>query len=475
MKERLFLKFLAAYAVFGLLSFLLISTLGNRLLTQITSSQAIHTMHDTAVSLAASYPNAALSMAEEENNQKEVRLYFDTCAKLSGFEIWILDAKGVLLYRSLTAGRPALKEEICFDPTDSTGGYYMTGDFYGYMPQDTITVFAPLTGYYTTNGYILLHLTAQSMRSQVNESLNTAYLTMILAFVLSLLFLAVFRFTVNRPLNKIITAAKQYAAGDLNYQAAVRTNDEMEYLYDTLSDMADRLNSTAEDQHKFIANVSHDFRSPLTSIKGYLEAMEDGTIPKELYPKYIKIVLDETARLNKLTERLLTLNSFDTKGTYLNWEKYELHNDLKKILATFEGRCMEKGITFDFIYSVKQLYVYADPDKIQQVLYNLIDNAIKFSPVDSVISIETLIRGDKAVISIKDHGCGIAKENINKIWDRFYKTDASRGRDRKGTGLGLSIVKEIITAHKEHIDVISTVGVGTQFVFTLPLYHEFHS
>lgn len=470
MKERLFLKFLASYLIFGLLSFLLIATLGNRVLTQAARNQTIHEMHDMAVNLAASYPEAASDAAEEE--EEFLALYFDTCAEISGFEIWILNTKGHLLYRSSSAVRTALHQDTGFDPTDGTGGYYMTGNFYGYMPEDTITVFAPLTGYYTTNGYVLLHLTTSALSSQINSNLNTAYLTMMLVFTLSLFFLLVFRLLVNRPLAKIITAARQYAVGNLNYQTAVHTNDEMEDLYDTLLDMAVRLNSTAEDQHKFIANVSHDFRSPLTSIKGYLVAMEDGTIPQELYPKYIKIVLDETERLSKLTERLLTLNGFDTKGTYLNWEKYELHSDLKKILATFEGRCQEKHITFDFTYSSRQLYVYADPDKIQQVLYNLIDNAIKFSPQNSVISIETLIRGEKAVVSIKDHGCGIAKENLNRIWDRFYKTDASRGRDRKGTGLGLSIVKEIITAHKEHIDVISTVGVGTQFVFTLPLYHD---
>ena len=469
MKERLFLKFLASYLIFGLLAFLLIATLGNQVLVQAVQNQAIHEMHDMAVHLAASYPDAALDAEKDEGDFSS--LYFDTCAGISDFEIWILNTKGTLLYRSASA-RAALLQDTGFDPTDGTGGYYMTGNFYGYMPENTITVFAPLIGYYTTNGYVLLHLTASALQTQVNDSLNVAYLTMMLVFTLSLFFLLVFRLIVNRPLDKIITAARQYAVGNLNYQASVHTNDEMEDLYDTLMDMAVRLNSTAEDQHKFIANVSHDFRSPLTSIKGYLVAMEDGTIPQELYPKYLKIVLDETERLSKLTERLLTLNGFDTRGTYLNWQKYELHSDIKKILATFEGRCQEKNITFDFIYSSRQLSVYADPDKIQQVLYNLIDNAIKFSSPNSVISIETVVRGDKASISVKDHGCGIAKENLNRIWDRFYKTDASRGRDRKGTGLGLSIVKEIITAHKEHIDVISTVGVGTQFVFTLPLYHD---
>ena len=131
--------------------------------------------------------------------------------------------------------------------------------------------------------------------------------------------------------------------------------------------------------------------------------------------------------------------------------------------------CREKGITFDMISSSRNLMVNADLDRIQQVLYNLIDNAIKFSPRDSVITIETSSRHELAFISVKDNGVGIAKENINKIWDRFYKTDTSRGKDKKGTGLGLSIVKEIIQAHGTNIDVISTEGVGTEFIFTLNL------
>ena len=118
--------------------------------------------------------------------------------------------------------------------------------------------------------------------------------------------------------------------------------------------------------------------------------------------------------------------------------------------------------------ATKHLNVIADKRKIQQVLYNLIDNAIKFSDLDSIITVETTDRADKVVTSVKDNGVGIPRESLNKIWERFYKTDASRGRDKKGTGLGLSIVKESIQAHGENINVISTEGVGTEFTFTLP-------
>jgi signal transduction histidine kinase len=222
-----------------------------------------------------------------------------------------------------------------------------------------------------------------------------------------------------------------------------------------------------EYQRTFIANISHDFRSPLTSIKGYLEAILDGTIPPEMYEKYLNRVISETERLNKLTQGLLTLNSLDSKG-YLSRANFDINRVIKDTAASFEGTCDTKNIVLDLTFSDNIIMVYADLGKIQQVLYNLIDNAIKFSHPDSVIYIQAAIKYEKVFVSVKDTGIGIPKDSQKKIWERFYKTDISRGKDKKGTGLGLAIVKEIIQNHGETIDVISTEGVGTEFIFTLP-------
>ena len=222
-----------------------------------------------------------------------------------------------------------------------------------------------------------------------------------------------------------------------------------------------------EYQRTFIANVSHDFRSPLTSIKGYLEAIIDGTIPPEMHEKYLNRVIAETERLNKLTQGMLTLNSLDSKG-YLSRTNFDINRVIKDTAASFEGTCNAKNISFDLIFSDNSLMVYADLGKIQQVLYNLIDNAIKFSHPDSTILIQTSSRHEKIFVAVKDTGIGIPKDSVKKIWERFYKSDLSRGKDKKGTGLGLAIVKEIIQSHGENIDVISTEGVGTEFVFSLP-------
>ena len=233
--------------------------------------------------------------------------------------------------------------------------------------------------------------------------------------------------------------------------------------------MATELDTLEEDQRKFVSNVSHDFRSPLTSIKGYVEAILDGTIPVEMQDKYLNIILFETERLNKLTKSLLDLNQFGHHGIRLDLADFDINNMIRTTIMTFEGKCREKSLSFDLVLTGQELFVNADMSKIQQVLYNLIDNATKFSNPDSVIKIETIIKNEKVFISVKDSGVGIPADSLNKIWERFYKTDPSRGKDKKGTGLGLAIVKEIIQAHKQNINVVSTEGAGTEFIFTLAL------
>ena len=259
----------------------------------------------------------------------------------------------------------------------------------------------------------------------------------------------------------------EYAGGNLNYKIPVYTDDELGYLANNLNYMADKMNRNGEYQRQFISNISHDFRSPLTSIKGYVEAMMDGTIPVEMQDKYLKIIAYEADRLEKLTKGLLTLNELDIQKRLLNIQTFDINEAIKKAAATYEGDCTRRHILLELILSGKELYARADVEQIQQVLHNLLNNAIKFSPDHSTIIIETTEKNEKIFVSVKDHGIGIPKESLSKIWERFYKTDISRGKDQKGTGLGLSIVKEIIHAHDQHINVISTEGIGTEFIFTL--------
>ena len=197
--------------------------------------------------------------------------------------------------------------------------------------------------------------------------------------------------------------------------------------------------------------------------------MLDGTIPPELYEKYLNIVLNETERLRKLTNSLLTLNNLNTKGMLLDISRFNINAVIRNTAASFEGTCRQKMIAIELILTGDELYVKADVGKIQQVLYNLLDNAIKFSHEDSIIRIETTEKHNKVFVSVKDSGIGIPKDELKQIWERFYNSDLSRGRDKKGTGLGLSITREIIRSHGENINVISTEGVGSEFIFSLPV------
>ena len=312
-----------------------------------------------------------------------------------------------------------------------------------------------------------IHYEIADLHKEADRYLNISYVELLILLLLSLIILIFFTEIVYLPLRRITKATEQYAAGNMHYELTADSEDEIGYLAASLGYMAQKVASSEDDQKKFIANVSHDFRSPLTSIRGFLQAMLDGTIPPEMHEKYLGIVLNETDRLTKLTNDLLTLNNLNTKGMILNWTDFDINATIRQVAASFEQTCLKKEITLELILTGSVLYVNADKDRIQQVLYNLIDNAIKFSRSSTSVRLETYEKHRKIFVSVKDHGIGIPRGEQDAVFERFYKTDLSRGKDKKGTGLGLSIVREIVRAHNENINVISTEGVGTEFIFTL--------
>ena len=347
------------------------------------------------------------------------------------------------------------------------GKYYMIGDFFGMFSEDTLSVLVPVSHNYHVRGYIAIHTPMSVIVRDKEGYLFSFYVTMVLLLGLAFLFAASNWLMVFRPIRRMRKGAGEYALGNYSTPIHLNREDELGFLADTMDFMAQSLKDQDEDQRKLISNISHDFRSPLTSIKGYIEAMLDGTIPFEMQEKYLNIVLRETERLTKLTSGLLVLNSIDPKQNRLSKSRFDINTVIKNTAAAFEGTCTSKRIFIELLFTDWESYVYADMGKIQQVLYNLIDNAIKFSQPDSVITIETTTKYEKIFVSVRDTGIGIPKDSLNKIWERFYKSDASRGKDKSGTGLGLAIVKEILQLHNENINVISTEGVGTEFIFSL--------
>ena len=470
MKRSIYTKFIFIYIIAAILSFLLVSVGTSRLVLDHVVTEKAETLYKEASLLSTDYAEDYYR-SRTASSLETVYSHLDVIATYLNAEIWMIDLDGkVILESGKKLVAPEKNNHILhnFDSTSFGTSYYMIGDFFDEFSEETLSVISPINYNYRVRGYLVIHNEMASLIAHKEDVMNIIYLTLGMLLLLALIVLMLVGQILYAPLKKITRAASEYAAGNLNYQIDLDTEDEFGRLADSMNYMANELNEMEQYEQKFVANISHDFRSPLTSIKGYVEAMMDGTIPVEFQEKYFNIVLFETDRLKKLTEELLTLNSFGTKRGMLDISTFDINAVIKNTAVSFEGQCRKRKISIELLFESKQQMVKADMSKIQQVLYNLLDNAIKFSEDNSSIEVETTIKHEKVFVSVKDHGTGIPKENQKKIWERFYKMDASRGKDKRGTGLGLAIVKEIIQAHDEHINVISTEGVGTEFTFSLP-------
>ena len=463
MTRSLYSKFILGYLVFGLLGFIFIATISSKMTREYLIQDRAQTLYDEASLIASSY---STMYSGNYQNLSDASPQLRAVSQFLQANIMVVDRSGNIIVDS--SGESGERTSIAnFDPTATGNRSYTIGTYNGLFSEEVLSVSAPITGNYNTYGYVLIHLPMSQISSSQNGVLNILYISSACVFALSLIILLVFTQTVYLPLRKITEGATQYAAGHLDYRIQVNTHDEMGYLANTLNLMSDELNKMEEYQKNFIANVSHDFRSPLTSIKGYLEAILDGTIQKEEQDRYLEIILSETDRLYHLTKNILTSNRLGDSGMHLDLTVFDLHQVIHSIAAAMEIQCREKDIHLVLALRPGSQHVRADKEKIQQVIYNLLDNAIKFSHSHSTVTVSTYRKKRCVFVSVRDNGIGIPAEQIPRIWSRFYKSDSSRGKNKRGTGLGLSIVREIIQAHGQNINVISTEGVGSEFIFTL--------
>lgn len=273
---------------------------------------------------------------------------------------------------------------------------------------------------------------------------------------------------ITAPLRDMNGIALKYAKGDFSQSVDVKSNDEIGQLGETFNYMADELKSLEEMRKDFIANVSHDLRSPLTSIKGFLVALLDGTIPEKRKEHYYLLMKDETERVIKLVNDTLDMTQLESGQIKLKPEIYNLTRQLQRIIFKLEPQLVKKKIEIEMIPDEEDMFVFADRDRIEQVFINLLQNAIQFSKENSTVSILLEKKSDHVQMKIRDHGEGISNEDVQHIWERFYKSDRAR-TNKVGTGIGLSIVKSIMDLHDITIQVESEVGNGTTFTFSLPL------
>jgi len=270
------------------------------------------------------------------------------------------------------------------------------------------------------------------------------------------------------PLQQMSAAAKRFAVGDFSYRVKVESDDELADLGNAFNDMADALDKLESSRRSFVANVSHELKTPMTSIAGFIDGILDGTIPREKQDYYLKIVSDEVRRLSRLVVAMLNMSKMESGDFEMKPRHYSLTDQIIHILLTFEQKIDAKSIEIRGLEDIGQYRVNADTDMIYQVIYNLFDNAVKFTNEGGYIAVSIRDKGEMLEVSIKNSGEGIHSDELSKIFERFYKVDKSRSLDAKGAGLGLYIVKVMVEMHGGKIFARSDSVSEAEFVFTLP-------
>ena len=274
-----------------------------------------------------------------------------------------------------------------------------------------------------------------------------------------------------KPLDEMAAASRRFARGDFSVRVRQREDptDEMGALIDSFNKMADSLENAGARRSEFIANISHELRTPMTTISGFAEGLLDGTIPPEDEKKYLRAISDETKRLSRLVRDMLDVSQLRNRAADPTKRiDFDLTELTLQTLLSFESRATKKNLDVDPQLPDNHIMVHADKDAITQVIYNLLDNAVKFASPGSCITVRIYKDNGKAYVSVRDYGETIPPDDLPFIFDRFHKSDRSRSLDKDGVGLGLYLVKSIINSHDEDIAVTSRDGM-TEFVFTLTL------
>ncbi len=339
------------------------------------------------------------------------------------------------------------------------GGLYST-DYYTVVVPVNIEGSAPV-------GYVFVSSSAVALRYFLTEMLKmfTVSAMMVLAFSFVVIYIATRQMT--RPLREMAAAAKKFGKGDLSQRVPVRGSDEMGQLSVAFNNMASSLATTEKMRRSFVANVSHELKTPMTTIGGFIDGILDTTIPPEKQEYYLKIVSEEVKRLSRLVRSMLDISKIEAGEMTIKPVEFDINETMCRTIFAFEQRIDEKQLDIRGL-DVGKVMVTADPDMLHQVVYNLVDNAVKFASTGGYIEVNYRSENNLTFVSVRNSGEGIPKEEVASVFDRFYKTDKSRSLDKQGVGLGLYIVKTIINLHRGDIIVNSVEGEYCEFVFSVP-------
>ena len=419
---------------------------------------------------------AAAVGQNDSMNSWLLSMIISAISRSTGNHIFITDANGLVM--------------SCSDQTPMCKHYgtLLPEDIMAEIKSGQETEISTLGGMYTNPRYIVTH---EITRETDGELMGYVFVTnapdnilsnwstfVLIATVIAVLVLCmslavslVYSKRMARPLDEIAAASRKFARGDFSVRVKQQEDptDEMGALIDSFNKMADSLQNAENRRSEFIANVSHELRTPMTTIAGFADGILDGTIPKDQETKYLTSIRDETRRLSRLVRDML--DASQTRARAADPSKrtvFDLTELVLQTLLSFETRATQKNLDVDPQLPENHIMVIADKDAITRVIYNLLDNAVKFATPGSCLTLRLYSDAQKAYVSIKDIGETIPQDDLPFIFDRFHKSDRSRSLDKDGVGLGLYLVKSIINSHDEDIAVKSEDG-ATEFVFTLKL------
>lgn len=471
--KSIYLRNFMATALLVFLSFAIIGTafffLGR--------SYLISSTRDMMSASADEVVRSALALSKQETlGSWNLRLTISPIANVTKSHIFICDQDGLVLSCSdltLNCSKHLGKQ---LDPSvinavSSTAEFDSLTTLVGFYPEKQYVVAKPINSGTDVLGYVFVSSDGMNILSGWQTFLGVSLAVAIAVILLAMLMSLVYSKKMAEPIDELSLAARKFALGDFSIRVKTREphDDEIGTLLDSFNLMADSLEKSDNKRQEFIANISHELRTPMTTIAGFADGILDGTIPREQEDKYLHKIADETRRLSRLVRNMLELSQAESDAIDLSKRSvFDLSELLLQCLLSFEGRAKEKQLDVDPQLPEDPIIVCAERDSITQVIYNLTDNAVKFAEAGSTITIRLYKKNNKAYVSIKNIGEPIPEDDLPYIFDRFHKSDRSRSMDKDGVGLGLYLVKKIINSHGEEVAVSSRNGV-TVFVFTLPL------
>lgn len=473
-KSSLFFKQTAVYILIFFTAFSIMTAAVYYFCTDYYYDQKQTQLKENARSIARQYGKAFSSGIIDVNSIMDK---MEIIEDYTGTSIFFLNSFGKVSAVSSSIDPEWVGQSITNDTIKSVlDGNIVTvrGKIGGMFSENMMTVGYPIMSNGITYGGIFLCAPVPEIQQTVFATFEILFVSGLLGLFLAVIMIYLFSKKMTKPLLEMNKAAQIIADGNFDRRLDITSNDEIGQLGDSFNYMAESLEKKEQERRLFVASVAHDLRSPLTSIQGFIQAMKDGIIPDDKYEYYLDIIFDETKRLALLTNNIVDMGKTQESVLELEMTDFDLNELIREVLDIFEHRFREKNIVCRLVLDEKETFVNADKKEIHRVLHNLIDNALKFTPENGVIEVETTVPANekKVYVSVSDSGCGIPENERRRVFEAFYKADSSRGCDKTGSGLGLCAAKEIVNAHGEIIACKGSKMGGAMFVFTLKLSEE---